>query len=254
MNLTQQRSDDKQVVLVAYKHLGALETQQDKLAVVDEIFADNAYTLLDAVDGDALIEWGRSNVFTGNRRAEFKAKVYHAVKYRKVEAVELSWVYRKCSYKSKALVDGNGIIYDNIASFALDRDAVADAKAENVKFNRSSPNAAINTLPQNIAETRYGETFEISDYSDSRMLITGKKAWEYKIRLMSVFDKDGKLCNLSCSAYSESTMGWTCSSDARHRSGEMFKTDYNEYEWEWEYADARSASSQGSNGNKIHRP
>ena len=108
-----QRNDDKQVVLVAYKHLGALETQQDKLAVVDEIFADNAYTLLDAVDGDALIEWGRSNVFTGNRRAEFKAKVYHAVKYRKVEAVELSWVYRKCSYKSKALVDGNGIIYDN---------------------------------------------------------------------------------------------------------------------------------------------
>ena len=36
MNLTQQRNDDKQVVLVAYKHLGALETQQDKLAVVED--------------------------------------------------------------------------------------------------------------------------------------------------------------------------------------------------------------------------
>ena len=65
MNLTQQRNDDKQVVLVAYKHLGALETQQDKLAVVDEIFADNAYTLLDAVDGDALIEWGEIECIYG---------------------------------------------------------------------------------------------------------------------------------------------------------------------------------------------
>jgi len=254
MNLTQQKNDDKQIVLTNYARLGAAKTEQAKRAVLDEIFADDAYTLVNTADVYTLVEWGDKSSFLSNCRDEFKARIYNIIKNRDIEIVELSWFYRKQNYKSKALVNGNGIIYDNIASFALDHDAVESVEATTVKAKRSSSDAIIDTLPENIRETRDGETFEVSDYSDGRMLITGKSAWKYRIRLISVFDKNDVLCNASCNSYIESSTGWSCNAHAWRISGEINKSGFNEFSWGWEYGDARGASSTGSNGNKMHRP
>lgn len=253
LDLAARVSAEKQMTLTAYQHLGAVDGEKEKLAVLDEIFADDAVTVVNSSDVFSIVEWGDSRAFTSEDREKFKKRVYNAIAREPIEVVELSWVYRDRDYKSKALVGNDGIVYDNIASFAIDYSANAENKETSAKITRPIPDEFFGVIPQNIANDKRGTTFVMNEYVDGKLLLTGKYAWRYEYRFISAFDSNGILCNMSSRSGSQSKIGWQCSSGSGFIAGEINKSEYNEYRLEWKCYDERGGGSAFSR-TRVQRP
>lgn len=254
MDLAARVSAEKQMTLTAYQHLGAVDGEKEKLAVLDEIFADDAVTVINSQETFTPVKWGDNHAYLAEMRDKFRNRVYDVIKYRKFEIVELSWFYRKHNYKSKALVSDEGIVYDNIASFAIDYSVPVEKKDTTMTLKRPAAEDTINAiLPKNIANNPQGAIFVVSDYADGRMLVIGKYAWYYKLRFISVFGQDGILCNRSLESNSESRIGWLLESNPEFTSGEIYKSKHQEYQWTLEYGDERGGKS-GSSRTCIQQP
>ncbi len=253
LDLAARVSAEKQMTLTAYQHLGAVDGEKEKLAVLDEIFADDAVTVVNSSDVFSIVEWGDSRAFTSEDREKFKKRVYNAIAREPIEVVELSWAYRDRDYKSKALVGHDGIVYDNIASFAIDYSANAENKETSAKITRPIPDEFFGVIPPNIANDKRGATFVMNEYVDGKLLLTGKYAWRYKYQFISAFDSNGILCNMSSKSGCKSQIGWQCSLGSEFIAGEINKSAYNEYQLEWKCYDERGGGSAFSR-TRIQRP
>lgn len=254
LDLAQRVDSERQISLTNYKHLGTITGEKEKLAVLDEIFAADAVTVINSSDaGFVLVAWGDDLVFTTEDREKFRKRIFDAIARKKIEVIELDWSYKEQNYKSKALAGGEGIIYDNIASFAIDYGTNAGKRESTAKVTRPIPDEWIDVIPGNMVHDKRAKTFVVSEYSDGCMLLTGKYAWRYMFKFISVFDHYGKLCNRSSRTISESGTGWRCSSGAAMIDGELSKTTYQMYERKWEYGDERGGNSS-SMRTLTHRP
>lgn len=122
LELSKHISPDSQIILTDYKHIGTIDSEKKRLSVVKKIFADNASTIINTDDRFSLITWGeiRDNDGIADRAEQFKSRIAAIIQLGQTDVVELSWFHARKNYKSLALVDDRGIIYDNIASFAID--------------------------------------------------------------------------------------------------------------------------------------
>lgn len=237
LDLAKNVSDERQMTLTGYKHLGTVDSEKDKLAVLDEVFADDAVTVVNSQEIFSLVKWDDNRVFTSEDRDKFRKRVYNAIARERVDVLEMNWTYKNQTYCSTALTGGDGIIYDNIISFAIDYSANAEKKETTVKLTRPIPDEWIDLIPRNMAGDKRVATFVASEYIDGQRLLTGKYAWHYRYRFVSAFDYSGLLLNRSSSENSESEIGWLCGSGSQIQDGELGKTKYQEYRWAWEYGD-----------------
>ncbi len=253
LDLTQRVDSERQITLTNYKHLGTVDSEKDKLAVLDEIFADDAVTVVNSREIFSLVEWGNNHVFTSDDRDKFRKRVYNAIARERVDVLEMNWTYKNQNYRSTALAGSKGIIYDNIASFAIDYSANAEKKETTVKFTRPIPDEWTDIIPRNIAVDKHAAIFVASEYIDGQKLLTGKYAWHYRYKFVSAFDNSGLLCNRSSSANSESEIGWLCNSGSWMPAGELGKTKYQEYQWSWECGDEHGGKGRFIK-NLTHKP
>lgn len=124
LNLSKQRGDD-QLRLLSYEYLGKVRSEEEMMALTDEIFADCSYTVISNLFVDGHIEYE----FTtwAELRKDYK---YAGLKVRddirnedivinQTDVIELTWSYKGNIYRSKAIAShDNGIIYDNISTYA----------------------------------------------------------------------------------------------------------------------------------------
>ena len=254
LELTQRADSDRQITLTNYKHLGTITGEKEKLAVLDEIFAADTATVINSSDaGFVLVEWGDGLVFTTGDREKFRKRIFDAIARKKIEVIELDWSYRERNYRSKALAGDEGIVYDNIASFAIDYSSNAGSRESTAKLTRPIPEEWMDAIPGDMVHDKRAETFVVSEYSDGCMLLTGKYAWRYMFRFISAFDHYGKLYNRSFRTRSESGTGWRCNSKAAMLDGELSETPYQMYERKWEYGDERGGNSS-SMRTLTHQP
>ena len=259
LNLTTRVSSDEQVVLKNYKYLGVVDSKAAKEELIDDIFYSDAVTIRYGIDLGAIdfYTWNELDEYynCGEFNKEFIAKVSDMIEVGNTEVLELSWLYKGVIYKSKAIVDNEeGIVFDNIASYALD---YSSKKPRQVNHSRGrlSPTRSLDSLGMLDSLDSIGGdstrtfTFELSDMADEVELVTGKTAWWYSIRVQSIFDNNGILTYRRCDAASDAALGWACQAEVETISGDLFTSPYHEFAWVWAYGNHNTTINISFAGN-----
>lgn len=275
LSLTARVNSDDQVVLKDYKYLGVIESQEAKEELIDDIFHKGALTV--RCDSESknvgFWTWDELNAYYKEENDEFIDKVCDLIKVGETEVLEMSWLYQGVMYKSKAIVDKtDGIIFDNIASYAIDYSNKSPQKINHRKERLST--RALDSLGMRdsldsmSADSSRIFTFELSDVSNEIELVSGKVAWWYNICVESVFDDNGILISRRCNASSNSELGWSCEAEAETISGELYSSPYHEFAWAWAYGNDNTTITisfvgngfsitggmRKSKGTEIHSP
>ncbi|MBR4994856.1 MAG: hypothetical protein IKY82_02215 [Alistipes sp.] len=244
-------SSDEQVVLKDYKYLGVVDSNEAKQKLIDDVFHKEAITIRYGLDLGAIefYTWKELREFNIEGNNELIAKVSDLITVGVTEALELTWLYQGVIYKSKAIVDSeDGIIFDNIASYALDYSAKIP-RQEDHKYGRLSSTRSLyamgllDSMDSVGGDSVHTFVFELSDMADRIELTTGKPAWKYSIKVRSIFDDNGILIYRRCESKSEAALGWACEAAAETISGNLYSSPYHEFAWGWSY---------GSNNTTIN--
>ena len=275
LNLTTRVSSDEQVVLKDYKYLGVVDSKAAKEELIDDIFYNEAVTIRYGSDLGSIVfyTWKELDEYYSEYNNKFIADISDKIEVGKTEALELTWLYKGVIYKSKAIVDNEeGIVFDNIASYALD---YSSKKPRQVNHSRGrlSPTRSLDSLGMLDSLDSIGGdstrvfTFELSDMADEIELVTGETAWWYNIRVISIFNSDNILYSGKCYANYDSARGWDCKAAAETIGGEEDVSKYHKFAWAWSYGNdttitisfagngfSMTGGDRGASGEEIHRP
>lgn len=242
--------------LKEYKYVGMINDDAAKKAVVNDIFSDNAHVVVNDVEGKTfgVTRWNNRRLFSDEYKNNLLSTVEERIRVGKTGVLELTWSYNGQPFQSLALVDdGEGIIYDNIASYAVNYKATkAMAKSRKIlrrPFTRAETELVNSAFADSIAADTSVRVFVQQDQSQQIELVTGKKAWWYFIEVKSAFNRHGRLAYRSCNADSGQALGWQCQADAKTVSGELNVSDYHEFAWAWAYGNGGTAINIGFAGN-----
>lgn len=257
LNLTTRVSSDEQVVLKNYKYLGVVDSRKAKNELIDDIFYGGAVTIRYGIDLGAIefYTWKDLDEYYSDYNKEFITNVSDMIEVGKTEVLELTWLYKGVIYKSKAIVDNNeGIVFDNIASYALDYSSKKPRRVSHsrgrVPSTRSLDSLGmLDSLDSIGSDSTHIFTFELSDMADEIELTTGKTAWWYSIRVQSIFDNNGILTYRRCNATSDAALGWACQAEAETISGDLFSSPYHEFAWVWAYGNHNTTINISFAGN-----
>lgn len=257
LNLTTRVSSDEQVVLKDYKYLGVIDSKDAKNKLIDDIFYGDAVTIRYGIDLGAIefYTWKELDEYYSDYNKEFITNVSDMIEVGKTEVLELTWLYKGVIYKSKAIVDNNeGIVFDNIASYALDYSSKKPRRVSHsrgrVPSTRSLDSLGmLDSLDSIGGDSTHIFTFELSDMADEIELTTGKTAWWYSIRVQSIFDNNGILTYRRCNATSDAALGWACQAEAETISGDLFSSPYHEFAWVWAYGNHNTTINISFAGN-----
>lgn len=259
LNLTTRVSSDEQVVLKDYKYLGVVDSKEAKQELIDDIFYSDAATIRYGRDLGAIefYTWNELERYYnyGEFNKEFIAKISDKIAVGRTEALELTWLYKGVTYKSKAIVDRvEGIVFDNIASYALD---YFSKKPRQVNHSRgrllSIPTFGVldklDSLSSIVTDSTYKYVYEYSAMADEVVLTTGKTAWWYNIQAISIFNKDNILVSGRCYSNSGSEIGWNCQALAKTISGEENVSPFHEFAWAWAFGNTNTTINISFAGN-----
>lgn len=125
IRISSNQSQD-QLRLLSYEYLGKVKTKEEMIALTDEMFDDETYTVISRPNENDQIEY---MFFTwGELRKEYN---YMGFKLRddirnediilnQTDVLALTWVYKDNTYHSKAIASPEkGIIYDNIMTYVI---------------------------------------------------------------------------------------------------------------------------------------
>ena len=95
-----------QLTLVAYKNLGKVGSESEKEMLIDELFADDAYTVF-AQSADYklyyIVTWGDFRKVRADAGSAARDDVTADIKVGVTEVIELEWSHRVKTYNTKAL-------------------------------------------------------------------------------------------------------------------------------------------------------
>lgn len=257
LDISKHANCDEQIRLIDYNYIGIIDSENDVTNLTNEIFSDNAYILFNNIEAksSALVTWGDEKIFTKEHRAKMKTMVESRINIGETEIVELIWLYKDQTYTSMALASRrDGIIYDNIATYAINYDIKKDALKHQYEIRRPLTRAAEDELKNlNVADSIAADTavrvFSVSDMSDIVEMITGKYAWRYSIKVVSAFNRHGYLVYRDLKADSDCAFGWKCDADAKTVSGDLFTSQYHEFAWAWAYGNSSTSINISFVGN-----
>lgn len=275
LSLTQQVNSNDQIVLTDYNYVGYIKNETAKTAILNEVFSENSDIVLNNLEFNrsGFTTWGDKQYFSDDYRNNLLSKVADQIEPNKTQTVELIWSYKNKTYRSTALVnDTDGIIYDNIASYAINYSAKKEQIKSHKILKRPLTRAATELVNAAFADSIAADTsirvFSTSDYSQEVELVTGKRAWWYIIEVTSAFTRNGILGYRNFKVDSDAALGWQCRAEAQTISGELRVSNYHEFAWAWAYGSGGTAiqisflgsgfdvqgGERRSYGTEIHMP
>lgn len=249
-------NNNNHLALKEYRYIGMIGDDAAKKAVVNDIFSDNANIIVNDVNGKTfgVTQWNNRQLFSDEYKNNLLSTVEERIRIGKTGVLELTWSYNGQPLQSLALVDdGEGIIYDNIASYAVNYKATKTmAKSRKIlrrPFTRAETELVNSAFADSIAADTSVRIFVQQDQSQQIELVTGKRAWWYFIEVKSAFNRYGRLVYRNCYADSGQALGWQCEADAKTVSGELNVSDYHEFAWAWAYGNGGTTINIGFAGN-----
>ena len=115
------KHDDRTLVLTGYKYRGKVKTEAEKQRLLDEIFADDAYTLTYVGKGcafPAMTTWGEMRKIRSTLPA-FQQSIEADIAVGRTDVIDLEWTFGGVPYRSVAIAGDDGRLYDNIGTFAI---------------------------------------------------------------------------------------------------------------------------------------
>ena len=250
-------AENHRLSLESYKYLGAVESEDDKVALISEIFSDDAY-FVTTTDNHPVrfmmwtygeyIEGMRKELASSNKANNIftsrQIKINKLITERKVGVVELNWCYLGHKITTKAIVALDGdeeFLYDNIMSYApTDNDL--SFKEEESEKRLSSGNKKSHTYVYNA----YG-----------CVGFDGVYDWECKFKVETVFNLYGLLVDKKLYKECRASAGWDIFAEAVSVSSELFEDDHHEYECVFVYGntitDVKISTSDDGRSNVSYK-
>ena len=228
-------AENHKLSLESYKFIGAVESEDDKVALISEIFSDDAYFVTTTDDHPVrFMMWTYGEYIEGKRQelassnvannifTPRQIKINKLITERNVGVVELKWCYLGHKITTKAIVALDGdeeFLYDNIMSYApTDNDLCF--KEEVSEIRRRCGN-------------RKSHTFVYNAYGC--IGFDGVYDWECKFKVETVFNLNGKLVDKTLSKECRASTGWDILAETVSISSELFEVDYHEFECGYVY-------------------
>lgn len=220
---------DRRLKLVGYEYIGRIGSAQEAQALVDEIFADESYTVYTDIYADGrrdydLRTWGSLRKDYEYCGIAVRDQIRHVIATQPTDVIRLTWSHNGHTYTTKALASPDkGIIYDNVATYAVHDVHVVDEESTNGGergFKKEVRSVNVIDLP----------------------------LWKVDLAASSTFDAEGILRdrNSRCDIYNSN--GWECSAavDFNIDKCRINESKYNEILWEYGGTDNRGAKYDAS--------
>lgn len=236
--------------LVQETYLGKIKSQAEISQLIEELFADDAVTVLYTIDysdfdilqvkdvKDAIKKLGAADYLE-----EIKTRLNTRVTVG-MDLIKLEWSFRGKKYYTTAIASNNlgGIIYDAIGSAIIARresDTQSMLQQENV-------------VPVLKTKSENNESIQRFYRGDTGYSLLGSKLWSYSIIVRSKFNGAGILCDKDLEAEGLShDFLWSCKADAKTLSGELNRDTYHEFAWGCVYGMGSVSLSFGGSGFTV---
>lgn len=215
---------DRTLKLVGYEYLGRVESTEEARQLVDEIFADESYTVITDVYADGHRDydfqtWGALRNDYEYCGMTIRDRIRDMIVMHTTDVIRLTWSHNGHTYTTKALASPDeGILYDNVATYAVHDVYIVDKNGSNE------------------GERQFGKEARSVNVIDLPL-------WEVKLAANSTFDTDGILRDRNNHCYMYTSEGWECSAsvDFNTDNCKINESKYNEFSWEYSYTDNRGA-------------
>ncbi len=248
------------LALTGYEYRGTVNTEIEKRLLIDEMFADDTYTLV--YNGKGLTEpametWGNMRKKIYRYGEKLRADIESDIVVGETDIINLEWKIEDITYHSIMIADKNGkIIYDNIGTYAIVERVSIETRGIYETGTRTDA-AGSHCIP-----------FNVHEYGCNAIGIT---QWEIKLSCYSYFNKSTRVLSnwtMSRSA-NPAQKGWTCDAKIKHLSGESNVSYFHEFIWGYAYGDERAPAivqddgsafyisdtcHGGETGKEVHRP
>ena len=128
---------DRRLKLVGYEYLGRIGSAQEAQELVDEIFADESYTVYTDIYADGHRDYDFQTWGSLRKDYEYcgmavRDQIRHVIATQPTDVIRLTWSHNGNTYTTKALASPDeGIIYDNVATYAVQDVYIVDEESTN---------------------------------------------------------------------------------------------------------------------------
>lgn len=210
--------------LVGYEYLGRIGSAQEAQELVDEIFADESYTVYTDIYADGHRDYDFQTWGSLRKDYEYcgmavRDQIRHVIATQPTDVIRLTWSHNGNTYTTKALASPDeGIIYDNVATYAVQDVYIVDEESTNGGergFKKEVRSVNVIDLP----------------------------LWEVNLAASSTFDTEGILRDRRSHCDIYNSKGWECTASAVFNSDKckINESKYNEILWEYGGTDNRGA-------------
>lgn len=237
---------DRRLKLVGYEYLGRIGSVQEAQELVDEIFADESYTVYTDIYADGHRDYDFQTWGSLRKDYEYcgmavRDQIRHVIATQPTDVIRLTWSHNGNTYTTKALASPDeGIIYDNVATYAVQDVYIVDEESTNGGergFKKEVRSVNVIDLP----------------------------LWEVNLAASSTFDTEGILRDRRSHCDIYNSKGWECTASAVFNSDKckINESKYNEILWEYGGTDNRGAQyvttsdgypmgSSSASGSVVH--
>ena len=179
---------DRRLKLVGYEYLGRIGSAQEAQELVDEIFADESYTVYTDIYYDGHRDYDFQTWGSLRKDYEYcgmavRDQIRHVIATQPTDVIRLTWSHNGNTYTTKALASPDeGIIYDNVATYAVQDVYIVDEESTNGGergFKKEVRSVNVIDLPVNLGLTGAFQTGM-------------KYAWRHGYDSVIQFDADGQ--------------------------------------------------------------
>ena len=215
---------DRRLKLVGYEYLGRIGSVQEAQELVDEIFADESYTVYTDIYADGHRDYDFQTWGSLRKDYEYcgmavRDQIRHVIATQPTDVIRLTWSHNGNTYTTKALASpDDGLIYDNVATYAVHDVYIVDRNDNN------------------------GGKREFGKEARSVNVI-GLPLWEVNLHANSTFDTEGILRDRRSHCDMYNSKGWECTASAVFNSDKckINESKYNEILWEYGGTNNRGA-------------
>lgn len=215
---------DRRLKLVGYEYLGRIGSAQEAQELVDEIFADESYTVYTDIYADGHRDYDFQTWGSLRKDYEYcgmavRDQIRHVIATQPTDVIRLTWSHNGNTYTTKALASPDeGIIYDNVATYAVQDVYIVDEESTNSGergFKKEVRSVNVIDLP----------------------------LWEADLAARSTFDTEGILRDRRSHCDIYNSKGWECSAAVYFNLDKckINESKYNEILWEYGGTDNRGA-------------
>jgi len=235
------RNNSDKVTLIGYEYRGKVNTENEKRQLIEEMFSDDAYTLVYngiCFTGPEMDTWRNLRNEIEGYGQKLQESMASEIVVGETDVIDLEWTFNNTTYHSVAIASNNrgGIIYDNIGTYAI------EYKSESITDN-------------GISETRtqsngnYHAKFQRTESGTDEF---GMIQWKISLECYSDFNETGILISKALNAYYRAQKGWTCDAKIQSLRGDENVSKFHEFIWGYAYGDERYTAYVQPGGDQFY--